>query len=146
MWHRTEADGDRVRWPDGRQLVRECEAFMSGRLAEEMELARQPVPSWAWINMLAHGSPRQLRLMAGGALVDQFVEAEAWERGLSFLAREVLAVVEQYRCGIEDVQHQVLVPLELEMTDDPSWVETGPSLLVVRVVAALAHYRGRTPR
>lgn len=146
MWHRTEADGDRVRWPDGRQLIRECEAFMSGRLAEEMELAGQPVPSWAWLNMLAHGTHRQLRGIANGAMIGQFVDADAWERGMSFLAREVLAVVDQHRCCIDDLQRQVLVPLELEMTDDPTWVDTGPSLLVMRVVAALAHYRGRAPR
>ncbi len=146
MWHRTEADSGQVRWPDGPQLVRECEAFLSGRLAEEMELTEQPVPAWAWLNMLAHGNIRQMRAMAGGALVRPIAGLEAWQRGLGFLAREVLAVLDEHRCSVEDLQRQVLVPLELEMTTDPGWVESSPGLLVMRVVTALAHYRGRTPR
>lgn len=146
MWHRFEAEGGRLRWPDGQQLVRESEAFLFGRLAEELEAAHEPIPGWAWLNMLAQGSPRQLRAMAGGALLRQFEAAEAWERGLCFLAREILALVDEHRCTVEDLQRQVLVPLELEMTGDPGWVETGPGLFVMRVVAALAHYRGRAPQ
>lgn len=146
MWHRIEAEGGRLRWPDGPRLVRECEAFLSGRLAEEMERDEDPLPAWAWCNMLAHGTPRQLRAMAGGSLLQRFEASEAWERGLCFLAREILALVDEHRCTVEDIQRQVLVPLELEMSRDPGWVTTGPGLFVMRVVAALAHYRGRTPR
>lgn len=146
MWHRSGAAGDRAGSPEEARLVHECEAFLSGRLAEELEDRQQPVPAWAWMNMLAHGTPRQLRSMAYEGLGGAFTTVDAWERGLCFLAREVLAMAEERGCTVEELQRRALVPLELEMTRDVGWVETGPGLLVMRVVAALGHYRGRATR
>ena len=42
------------------QVVGDCEAFLAGRLVERIEQAGARVPVWAWTNLLAHGTERDL--------------------------------------------------------------------------------------
>jgi hypothetical protein len=39
-----------------RELVAECEAFFSGQYAQYLDNENRPIPVWAWLNVLAHGS------------------------------------------------------------------------------------------
>jgi hypothetical protein len=43
------------------QLVDETEAFLGGRFVERAEARGDFVPVWAWTNLLAHGSDKDLR-------------------------------------------------------------------------------------
>ena len=139
MVHRRNAEGGPAAWPEGQQLVHECEAFLAGRLAWVLEGEHRTIPAWAWCNVLAHCSAEQLAQMAAGRMLGAFTAAGAWERGLCFLARELLAQADERGCEPAEVQRDALVPLELEMTRDVGLVETGPGLFVMRVVAALGH-------
>ena len=146
MWHRTDAEGGPTAWPEGRQLVHECEAFLTGRFAWVLEGEQRAIPAWAWCNVLAHSSEEQLAAVAAGGLLGAFTGAGAWERGVCFLARELLAQAAERDCRPGEVQRESLVPLELEMTRDLGLVETGPGLFVMRVVAALGRrHAGGSP-
>ena len=39
-----------------RDFVEDCWPFLRGRLVETLEARKAPVPTWAWTNLLAHGS------------------------------------------------------------------------------------------
>ena len=45
------------------ELVLECEAFLSGRYAQHLAELDLPVPVWAWMNTLAHGSSDQIMVL-----------------------------------------------------------------------------------
>jgi hypothetical protein len=44
----------------GAELVAQCEAFLEGRLAEQVEGQVVRVPVWVWTNLLAHGAEQDL--------------------------------------------------------------------------------------
>ncbi len=114
---------------EARQLSEECEAFLSGELAESGP-RRQRRPVWVWTNLLAHGSMAQL------------VRAGEWRRARAYLAAEVLMFAE--RCGsLESVQQGALVPLELELAGTRGLERWTPAEWVSTVVAALEAHRRR---
>lgn len=124
MWRR----GD----PAATQLVAECEAFLSGRYADDLMEAHEAVPAWTWLNLLAHGSEAELR----GAASAGAVMLSNWSRARSFLAGEVLDRVDIGAVTLDALQRDVLIPLELDLAaHDPRWLR--PSQLVAAVLEAL---------
>jgi hypothetical protein len=138
--HPTGDEGAGI-WPDADLLVRECEDFLAGQSALALRESGTPVPPWAWLNMLAHATRQELVRVAVHGLEDENVP-EAWERAVAMIAREVLALADERACATGDVQRDVLVPIELEMTHELGWATVAPGLLVMHVVAALGAYRG----
>ena len=53
------------------ELGDECEAFQAGRWAEFRSARGREVPSWAWLNQVAHVSETDLRVL---------VRARVWRR------------------------------------------------------------------
>jgi len=91
-------------------LAAECEAFLQGRYMQWLENRGRPVPAWAWLNGLAHGSP-------------PVVVALAARRGdpndpndlVAGLASAVLYNIGQHDDSLAVVQESRLVPLEAKL-------------------------------
>lgn len=93
-------------------LVEECQAFLEGRYAELAATSDEPVPVWAWMNLLAHGTEAELRDAAAG-----LADGDSWRQARAFLAGEVLEVLSTGRITLAQLQYDVLVPLELDVLD-----------------------------
>jgi hypothetical protein len=115
----------RHRSGDGASVVaRECEAFLTGTLAEYWEERGTVVPVWAWTNLLAHGSEELIGESATHSLRPRRA-GRSWHIARSFLAHQVLDAVES-GVTLEDLQSQVLIHLELEMALHPEVSQWGP--------------------
>lgn len=127
--------------PCGQQLVDEIEAFLAGRLAEVLEAADRPVPPWVWLNRIAHGSLAEVRRTAAEW---QRVGADStWRRARTFLAGEVLDQA-PLPVNLRRLQHDVLVPLELQLaTDCPLAMRS--QQLVSLVLTAIARHPSAPP-
>jgi hypothetical protein len=99
----------RDRDPDARELVAECDAFITGRYAEHLLARERAVPAWAWTNLLAHSSEADLHEMVLLGAVRVPIAARLWWSARSYLAGEVLARVAP-RQPLSSVQCVVLAP------------------------------------
>jgi hypothetical protein len=98
-------------------VVRECEAFLDGTLAEYWDDKGMDVPAWAWTNLLAHGTPRQI----GECVLRPYRPRRAsrsWHIARAYLAYEVLDLTD-LAFTLADMQSAVLIPLELELSAYP---------------------------
>jgi hypothetical protein len=130
-----------------RELVAECEAFFSGQYAQYLDNENRPIPVWAWLNVLAHGSEDDITALAAGEPPRRtFPETAVWHQALAFLAQELMSQAARRGRPVADLQCSTLVPLELELAGRraPSSVE--PAMFVSSVLSALAqHPTGRHP-
>jgi hypothetical protein len=117
----------------GRVLVEESEAFLAGHLADRLAESGSDVPSWAWSNLLAHGSEEDLRLARGEATTGQ------WGEVRSHLAAEVLEVAACYG-PLAEVQKAAMVPLELDLAAEGQLERIGPMQFRTLVETALRRY------
>ncbi len=123
------------------ELVSDCEAFLSGRLAEVIEARAEEIPVWTWTNLLAHGRRRDLYL--DHAAHNYLAETgDEWHRTRAVLAGSVLDLAERGG-SLEEVQERVLVPLELELAERSEVERWGPDRLMASVERALGPYRRR---
>jgi hypothetical protein len=96
-------------------IVLECEAFLGGTLAEYWDDKGAEVPVWAWMNLLAHGTARQI----GHCVLRPFRSRQgsrSWHVARSYLAYEVLDLTD-LEFTLAELQSTVLIPLELEMAE-----------------------------
>lgn len=116
-WHRRHRGETEA--PETSQLVRECSAFLTGTLAREHALHCEMVRDWEWVNLLAHGSVGQLQEVARDRLLPPPTNPydERWHGAVAFLAGELLRAIRNGSLSLDQVQHDVLVPLELEMAN-----------------------------
>lgn len=115
-------------------LIADSEAFLTGRLAEALAERGEPVPVWAWVNVLAHGDVQGLRRAA--ATIDGRHGSRPWRHARSRLARRVLALA----CDEEELrtlQAEVLAPLELDLAAVPEVERLTPVSLLFIVEDAL---------
>jgi hypothetical protein len=110
---------------------------LSGHYANYLETKNRTVPDWAWLSVLAHGSPEQLRSLVTETPLSGSARAGSavWWQAVVFLAGEILAHQDDDR-GLDELRRAVLVPLELE------WLAAGrplqrPGQLVRTVLDAL---------
>lgn len=97
-------------------MATECEAFLAGRYHELLTGNRgQALPGWAWINPLAHADYAELERLAN--LSPGPDDPLAF---LSYLADEVLLRTSGDDVALRRIQHDGLVPLELELLHHPS--------------------------
>ncbi len=135
-WHDV-TEGRHVPWALGLgrghrgELASDCEAFLDGRLAEQFEQRGQPVPVWAWTNLLAHGTEEDLASERTAPSPHVGGVDGRWWAARSYLAGSVLDASVRSG-GLEALQARVLVPLELELSsrseverwDRRRWVST----------------------
>lgn len=141
-----------MRWRRGKEerdvqvladdLVRESESYLLGRYPYDLRAHGHAVPGWAWISVLAHAPYALILEMAAGegqgSTRDHSVRQ--WQPALSYLARELLAVSARTGRTIEELQHSVLLDLELGAARRPGQLD--PRLLVGEVLNELEPYRG----
>ncbi len=102
MWQRQD--------PAALTLIDECQAFLDGRFAQVAAADGGYVPVWAWLNLLAHGTDPELRYAA-----DRLADEVGWAQARAFLAGEVVDIVDAGRATLAELQHDILVPLELDV-------------------------------
>lgn len=130
--------------PDGRELVRECEAFLTGRYVEHVLDRGDHVPTWAWTNLLAHAEADQLRCPAKSFSVNWVELLEPWLQARAYLAGEILDAANR-EGSLSRVQRRMLVPLELRLAADPATRMLTSSHWVAMVLKALAPIKNWKP-
>lgn len=125
----------------GRELVQECDVYLSGHYADYLETHHRPIPDWAWLSVLAHAHPEQLRALVtevshGGG---RPARTTVWWQAIGFLAGEILSRQDSDQI-LEELRRAVLVPLELQ------WLAASepmrrPRQLVRTVLETLDQYR-----
>jgi hypothetical protein len=98
-------------------LVRECEAFLKGTLAEHLDELGIVVPVWAWTNLLAHGGPEQVTDCVCSQNHPRRSDRD-WSVARALLAFEIFDLMEA-GYPLEELQQDVLIPLELELASRP---------------------------
>ena len=120
-------------------LVEECESFLAGAYVEQCEARGEPVPVWAWMNVLAHGTDAELR-----AAATNWSEGDEGHQARAFVAGELVDLVDEGGVDLEVFQREVLMPLELDVIACPAaagW--SAPELVsaLLRVLPARSSHR-----
>ena len=114
----------------GDVLALECEAYLTGTLAEFLEERGTSVPVWTWTNLLAHGTESQIAESLHRPSLPRRT-GRSWRIARSYLAYQVLDVTCE-GFTLEELQSTVLLPLELDLAAHPEverwtprrWVDT----------------------
>jgi hypothetical protein len=116
-------------------LANECSAFLNGTLAEYWHDKGLTVPVWAWTNLLAHGDEDRI---ADAVIRPRCARAKArnWATARSYLALEILGLLDE-SLSLEELQCEVLVPLELELSSRSHVSRWTPSQWLDEVDTAL---------
>jgi hypothetical protein len=118
------------------EVASECAVFLGGTYAEYQLDRGEPVPTWAWLNVLAHGRMPQLERVTQEVVAFD-CRAERWLAARRFLAGEVLDLVHDDGSRLVALQSAVLWPWELDVAvrpDAPLWL---PSTLATLTLGAL---------
>ena len=120
MWRRRKGeDGDRGEPLPETGIGDECEALLSGRLAAYLQCRNRPVPPVGWLNQVVHATPNELAFLSSGA--NSFaVQPAMWRRAVGYLSQMLLQRAEETGRPVEQLQQELLVPLELELMGDSS--------------------------
>lgn len=100
-------------------LADELEAFLAGRYVDFLAARHRPVPAWAVVNRLAHGTRDELARIVEGRTGPQASPPQrrvAWEESERFLAAQLLARTADAG-ELLALQLASLVPLELALVE-----------------------------
>jgi hypothetical protein len=129
----------------GRELVEECENFLTGQYPSVLQARGVPIPEWAWLSLLAHAPADVLMDHAACGPRRQYRGRLnlVWFWAVSLLIQELVLQANRTGCSVEELQHAVLLRLELRW-DRPWSVDSmmGPSRFVEEVRQALNQFRG----
>ena len=136
---------DRHQRRQERLLGGDCEAFMAGRLAERTARRGDPVAPVLWLNLLAHGSEADLLACAGLARPVRrrgrgSGDLLGWVVARAYLAGILLESARRC-CSLADLQTEVLLPFETDLTADRIARSWQPRDLVDAVATALDVHR-----
>jgi hypothetical protein len=116
-------------------IALESEAFLLGNLVEYWDDKGMEVPVWSWMNLLAHGTARQIGQWVIRPDRPRQV-GRSWRVARSYLAFEVLDLTDT-EFTLAELQASVLIPLELEMASRPDVAAWTPRQWVDLVEDAL---------
>ncbi len=123
------------------ELTAGCEALVAGRAYEHIAATGREVPAWAWLNVLAHGTRRELADVRSGKRWEVGLGCRReWRAALAFLANEILEKAGPDPAKLVALQSRVLVPLELSLGENPNSRWLGPAELASKVLAALSEH------
>jgi hypothetical protein len=149
MWRHAHNSRERRAEALGRQLVLECEGFLAGRYPGILQDHGLPVPEWAWLSVLAHAPASALEARAVGGLRHRPVDRATaqWSEAVALLARELVITASRTGRPVEELQHTIIVDVELRAAgSEPPAERAGPTRLVDDVRRAIARFRGTTHR
>jgi hypothetical protein len=127
----------------GRDLVEECEAFLTGRYVELLVERGASIPDWAWTNLLAHGTRHQLA--HAPSLGIRGSRLRAWSDGRAVMAKEVLDYARTYP-SLVLFQQAVVIPLELDLASTSPTGSIRPSTwMSILQARAVPPHRRRPP-
>jgi hypothetical protein len=122
----------------------EAEAFVQGTLLDVRREHAMPIPTWLWLNQLAHGSLADLRQLGGvTSEPGQPAREDAWAVCTGRLARHMLARATT-PTALRQLQQRALWPLEREVIDGGGTLVNTPHTLLTITLGALAR-DGRDP-
>lgn len=130
---------------EGPELVAECEAFLNGCYLSRCAGERGRLPTWVWLNTLAHGNRADIEALAGG-------EAGLWDDigSAQYFARQLLDIADMHSLNLKSLQRELLVPLELSCDDTDSTRVTKSLctrlLLALRRANSMGERRPEGPR
>jgi hypothetical protein len=127
----------RKRNTDVRTLVEECEAFIAGHSSDVVASSGRPVPVWARMNQLAHGTEDELRNQARAGH-----DPDPWTQAMGFVAGELIELIDSGQVSLMEFQHEVLIPLELEVMSCRTADQWSPGQLAAGLLGALPHRTG----
>ncbi len=128
-----------------RELIEDCEGFLTGQYPSLLQDRGIPVPEWAWLSLLAHAHVDVLLDHATrGPRRDYRNRLNLiWLGAVALLTEELVLQAKRTGCSVEELQHAVLLPLELRWDRPWSAASTiGPSRFVEDVRQALNQFRG----
>jgi hypothetical protein len=128
-----------------RVLVEECEAFLAGQYPSVLQARGIPVPEWAWLSLLAHAPADVVLDHATSGPRRNYRDRLnlIWSGAVALLTKELVLQAKRTGCSVEELQHAVLLPLELRWDRPWSAPSTiGPSRFVEEVRQALNQFRG----
>ena len=117
----------------------DCEAFLHGTHVEYLDSAACIIPSWAWLNVLAHGTEDQITSLANGAS-SQYEAAgrgTEWASMMSLLAVEMLGLAKATSRSVSEIQRSILVDVEPALARECDNRCPRPREVVGRTMAAL---------
>lgn len=120
--------------PSTSNVADDCEAYLHGGYAERRRLRGEPVPVWAWVNLLAHGTADELAEAARDGGVGP------WSQARAFVAGELVDRAGIDGRSLEEFQSEVLVPLELRVLARPASARWQPDQLVAELLEALPEH------
>lgn len=102
-------------------VVAECEAFVSGSYLDLLQRSGLPIeiPSWAWVNVLAHGSPADLEKLTDGASRSLHRSTFGWQDCRCAIAAEAIEAARGSETRLRLLQRDVLFPLEQRLRTQP---------------------------
>ena len=118
-------------------IALESEAFLLGSLVEFWDEKGIDVPVWAYMNLLAHGTVRQIGECIFGDN-NPGRTGLGWRVARSYLAFDVLDLTD-LEFTLAELQSSVLIPLELEMAARPDVADWTPRQWVNLVEDTLRH-------
>jgi hypothetical protein len=124
--------------PPEEDLASECEAFLAGRFAGLFERRGEPVPSWAWLNPLAHASRDQIERLAAMAGPPRRLGQRLcdWREAVATLATDLLRLAPDDQ-SLRGLQLAALLPVELALMGDTAGLAGSPEELLRTARAAL---------
>jgi hypothetical protein len=129
-----------------RELVAECEEFLFGRYAQYLRGQNRAVPTWAWLNLLAHGNEQDITTLAVSGSPRPSSSDIVWQEALAFLAQELMSEATRRGLPLVSLQRSTLVPLELEFAGRRGPVDAQPVEFVSSVLRALTQHRTSRPQ
>jgi hypothetical protein len=126
-------------------VLDEVDWYLDGTLPARTKVRPARLPAWAWISMLAHGSPETLASLSTPRAQEH--GEPAWEQAVAFLAGEALDVAGRGEELVRALQRSLLIPAELHFLDQAArgW-SPGPKQFAAEVHAGLEERRRAGPR
>lgn len=124
--------------PSG-DLAEEVHAYLSGHYVQYLDQMRKVVPSWAWLNLLAHGDESDLVSLAKGDTreLGRSATRAQWFDAVSFLASEALVAAQSRSMTLHELQLSSLIPLEIWLAGRDGPEPLGANVLIGVTLSAL---------
>lgn len=122
---------------EGCPFDNEFDAFLAGRYADWLSSANRAVPAWAWVNPVAHATIDELHAIeTAPPPAGVSGETVRWHQVSWLLAKEVLLAVDDDESRLAELQHDTLVPAELQVAKH-WWAAVTPIDLATVIVQAV---------